>query len=56
MKMLEVGDTVRVVLDNKPWESTLVKKEGIFWRLAQTHPKDCCNYWTEEKITLVRKR
>lgn len=56
MNMLEVGDRVRVVLEKQIWEATLKEKVGIFWRLDVTHPKDCCNYWTEEKITLVRKR
>lgn len=56
MSLLEAGDRVKVTLNGKIWEATLSKKEGIFWRLDVTHPKDCCNYWTEEQITLVRKK
>jgi hypothetical protein len=52
----EIGDTVEVVRDGVKHTSTLKKKEGIFWRLAVNHPKDCCNYWSEDMLKLVKKR
>lgn len=56
MNLLEVGDTVKVTLNGEDWESILVKKVGIFWKLSQTHPKDCCNFWLEENIKLIKKK
>lgn len=56
MNMLEVGDIVKVVINNESWNSTLKEKVGIFWKLDMNHPKDCCNYWVEEKIILIKKK
>lgn len=56
MSLFEKGDTVQVVKDGIVHVSTLKKKEGKWWRLTNKHPKDCCNYWPEEKLILISKR